>query len=109
MTPDSFENFEIIPFEHNNPRKTGKVKRSNQLDSLKIASLQEASKTKYNNTTTERTHFTHFRFIGNISDRTKMRRDLLKDFHTYCSNVNEYDVLFKRLVDFEENLIEEEE
>jgi hypothetical protein len=109
MTPDCFGNFEIIPFEKNNPRKMGKIKRSNQLDSLKIAPLQEAIKTKCKNTTTGRTHFTQFGFIDTISDRTKTRRDLLEDFNFNCNNDNVYDDFFNRLVDVEENLIKEED
>ena len=109
MTPDLFENFEIIPFESDNPSKIGKVKRSNQLDSLKIVPLQNARKTKCKNTTAERTHFTHFRFSVNISDRTKMRRELLEEFNFECNNDNVYDDFFNRLVDVEENLIKEED
>jgi hypothetical protein len=109
MTPDLFENFEIIPFESDNPSKIGKVKRSNQLDSLNIVPLQNARKTKCKNTTAERTHFTHFRFSVNISDRTKMRRELLEEFNFECNNDNVYDDFFNRLVDVEENLIKEED
>ena len=100
--------FEIISFENNNARKNVKIKKSNQLDSLKITPLQKARKTKCKNKTTERTHFTHFSFIGKISDRTKMRRELLEEFNFDCNNDNLYDDFFNRLVDVEENFINEE-
>jgi hypothetical protein len=109
MSPNSIENFEIIPFENNIPRQIGIIKRSNQLDPLNIAPLQEARKTKCKNTTIERTHVTHFHFIVKISDRTKMRRKLLEEFNFKCNNNNVYDDFFNSLVDAEENLIKEEE
>ena len=108
MTPDSLENFEILPFVKNNPGKIEKVKSSNQQDSINIAPLQKERKTKCNNKTNERTHFTHLPFIDNISDRTKMRRELLEEFNFDCNNDNLYDDFFNRLVDVEENFINED-